>query len=82
MLSLARFNLFSQISYPVTPLLSGNMSAIINPLDGSAFIGPSISYSLADNWEIMINSQLFFGSKESEYGDYGKAVFARIKWAF
>jgi hypothetical protein len=82
MLSLGRYQLFAQTSYPFTPLLSGNIAGMLNPSDGSSFIGPSITYSLANNWEIMLNGQLFFGRKGTEYGDYGQAVYGRIKWAF
>jgi len=82
MLSYGRYNLFAQTSYPITPLLSGNISGMLNPCDGSSFIGPSLSYSIGNNWEIMANGQLFFGHSGTEYGDYGKAIYARIKWAF
>lgn len=82
MLSLGKYQLFGQISYPVTPLFSANVSTMINPCDGSSFLGPSLTYSLGNNWELMLNGQLFLGRKGTEYGDYGQAVYARIKWAF
>jgi len=82
MLSLSMFNLFGQVSYPFTPLFSGNFSAMLNPLDGSSFIGPAFTYSLGNNLELMVNGQLFFGESETEYGDFGKAIYGRIKWAF
>ncbi|WP_319503088.1 hypothetical protein [uncultured Draconibacterium sp.] len=82
MLSLGKYQLFGQISYPLTPLFSANMSTMLNPCDGSSFLGPSLTYSLGNNWELMINGQLFLGRKGTEYGDYGQAVYARIKWAF
>jgi hypothetical protein len=82
MLSVGRYQLFGQASYPFTPLLSGNFSAMLNPCDGSSFVGPSFTYSLADNWEVMLNGQLFFGDNGTEYGDYGQAVYGRIKWSF
>lgn len=82
MLSLAMYNLFAQTSYPVTPLFSASFSAMVNPTDWSSYIGPSLTYSLGNNWELMVNGQLFSGEEGTEYGDYGKAVFGRIKWAF
>lgn len=81
-LSAGMFNLFGQISYPFTPLLSGNLSSMINPSDGSSFLGPSLSYSLGNNLELMINGQLFLGKIGTEYGEFGKALYGRIKWAF
>ena len=82
MLSPAKFNLFAQFSQPITPLLAFNVASMLNPSDGSSFIGPSATYSLGDNWELMVNGQLFLGKKGTEYGDFGKFVFGRIKWAF
>ena len=82
MLSLGKYQLFGQVSFPFTPLLSGNFTSMLNPCDGSSFIGPALTYSLGDNWELMLNGQLFFGREGTEYGDYGQAVYARIKWAF
>ena len=82
MLSLAMYNLFGQVSFPITPIFSANFSGMINPIDGSSFIGPAVSYSLGNNLELMVNSQLFFGDEETEYGDYGKAIYGRLKWAF
>ncbi|WP_297086202.1 hypothetical protein [uncultured Draconibacterium sp.] len=82
MLSMGRYQLFSQVSYPLTPLFFVNLSAMLNPCDGSSFIGPDFSYSLADNWEIMLNGQFFFGRSGTEYGEYGQAIYARVKWAF
>ncbi|NOY96652.1 MAG: hypothetical protein GXO81_09825 [Chlorobi bacterium] len=82
MLSLARYSLFGQVSYPFTPLFSGDFMAIVNPSDHSYFLGPSLIYSLGNNLEVMLTGQLFFGEKETEYGDYGQAVFGRLKWSF
>lgn len=82
MLSSGMFNLFGQVSYPFTPLLSGNFSSMINPSDGSSFLGPSLSYSLGNNLELMVNGQLFLGKTGTEYGEFGKALYGRIKWAF
>lgn len=82
MLSFGRYNLFGQISYPFTPLFSGSFSSMLNPCDGSFFIGPTLTYSLSNNWELMVNGQLFFGDSGTEYGDYGKAIFGRVRWSF
>lgn len=82
MLSSGMFNLFGQISFPFTPLLSGDFSTMVNPSDGSSFLGPTLIYSLGNNWEIMVNGQLFLGKSGTEYGDFGKAIYGRIKWAF
>ncbi len=82
MLSFGMLELFGQVSYPFTPLFSGNFAAMLNPLDGSSFLGPAITYSLGNNWEVMLNGQLFLGRSGTEYGDYGQAIYGRLKWSF
>ena len=82
MLSPARCNLFGQLSYPFTPLFSGSFSGMLNPSDGSSYLGPSFTYSLGNNLELMATGQLFFGDEGTEYGELGKAVYGRLKWAF
>ncbi|WP_163708265.1 hypothetical protein [Mangrovibacterium lignilyticum] len=81
-LSLGKYELFGQCSYQITPLFTGDFSTIINPGDGSFYLGPAINYSLQTNLELMLAGQLFFGSKGSEYGDVGQLLFARLKWNF
>lgn len=82
MLSYGKYNLFGQTSYPITPLFSGNIAAMLNPCDGSSFIGPSLTYFIGNNWELMVNGQLFFGKSGTEYGDFGQAIYSRLKWSF
>jgi len=81
-LSPARCNLFGQLSYPFTPLFSGSFSGMLNPSDGSAYLGPSFTYSLGNNLELMATGQLFFGDEGTEYGELGKALYGRLKWSF
>jgi hypothetical protein len=81
-LSFARYSLFGQVSKPITPLLSGSFSGIVNPSDGSFYAGPSLVYSLQNNLELMLAGQLFFGSSGAEFGDIGQVAFGRLKWSF
>jgi hypothetical protein len=81
-LSVARYSLFGQISKPITPLFSGSFSGIVNPMDGSFYVGPTLTYSLLDNLELMLTGQLFFGKAETEFGDIGRLAYGRLKWSF
>ena len=81
-LSLARAELFGQVSYPFTPLLNGSFSGIINPCDHSFYVGPTFTYSLHNNLELMLTGQLFFGDEGTEFGDIGQLAFARLRWSF
>lgn len=81
-LSFARYSLFGQVAYPITPLFSGSFSGIVNPMDGSFYVGPVFTYSVLSNLELMITGQLFFGDEGTEFGDIGKLAFGRLKWSF
>jgi len=81
-LSEGRYELFAQVSKPITPLFSGSLAGIVNPLDGSFYVGPVLTYSLLNNLEIMLAGQLFFGDSGTEYGDIGQIAIGRLKWSF
>ncbi len=81
-LTLARASLFGQISYPISPLVTGNIAVIFNPYDLSAFSGPSVDISLRDDLYLMLMGQIFTGSLSSEYGGYGAIFYIRLKWSF
>lgn len=82
MLSPARWALFAQASRQLSPLVNASAAAIINPLDGSMFIGPTLTVSLGDELDLMFSSQAFFGEDGSEFGDYGSLWYLRFKWSF
>jgi hypothetical protein len=82
MLSLAKWSLFGQVSYPVTPLIHVDFSSIVNPGDGSFYLGPGGTLSITDNLDFFVMGQLFRGKRGTEFGDYGEAWFARLKWSF
>ena len=78
----ARTEILGQVSYPFTPLVNGGIAGIVNPLDQSFFFGPSFTFSLQDNLELLLMGQIFEGPKGTEYGDFGKLIYWRIKWSF
>ncbi|MCF8218844.1 MAG: hypothetical protein K9J21_07655 [Bacteroidales bacterium] len=78
----SKSEVFLQMSYPVTPLLHADISTIINPFDGSWFSGPTVTYSLGQNLDVMVTSQLFFGEENTEYGDVGQLYYLRLKYNF
>ncbi len=81
-MSMAKYSFFLQASYPITPLFKFSAASILNVEDGSLYVGPEITWSLSNNLELSFIGQLFFGDKKTEYGDTGKALSARLKWAF
>lgn len=80
--TLSMGQIFAQVSYPLTPLIQLDMSGIVNPFDGSFYLGPSVNFSLTEDVSLFLIAQTFFGERGSEYGDYGQMYFARISWNF
>lgn len=81
-LSNGRLELFSQLSYPLSPIIQADLSGIYNPYDHSYFVGPGISFSISDNMSFLVMSQVFQGKAGTEYGGFGSMLFSRIKWSF
>jgi len=81
-MALSKYAIFIQTSYPITPLFKLSATSFTNTEDGSFFVGPAVNWSISNNIDLMFSGQLFFGDHNTEYGDTGKALFARLKWAF
>jgi hypothetical protein len=83
-LSSGKFETFGQISYPINPLINLNIATIFNPVDKSAYIGPSANISLTDNIDLLFTAQILTGKEKSEYAYFGNTycLFGRLKWSF
>jgi hypothetical protein len=80
--TVAKYSVFGQISYPFSPLISGDLSGIFNPNDLSIFIGPNFNFSLSDNISLLLMSQIFIGDQGTEFGGMGSLIYLRLKWSF
>jgi hypothetical protein len=78
----ARYSLFGEIAYPISPLVRADLAGIFNPCDMSFYAGPSVDISLTSNISLLLIAQLFYGDEGTEYGDYGKFWYLRLKWSF
>lgn len=83
-LSIGKYEWFGQVSYPIGALLNLSGAAMINPVDWSMFVGPSVSVSLQNNLELFLTSQLMLGESGTEYAALGNlyALFGRLRWSF
>ena len=83
-LSIGKYELFGQVSYPIGTLLNVSGAAMLNPVDLSMFVAPAVSISLQDNLELYLTSQIMLGDAGTEYGAYGNlyALFGRLRWSF
>lgn len=65
-LAFTEYSIFSQVTYPITPLLNGTFSVIYYPKLKGYFLGPSIDYSLGDNLTFSFFVQSFSGKFPAE----------------
>ncbi|GAB4150500.1 MAG: hypothetical protein Fur0041_23110 [Bacteroidia bacterium] len=65
-----------------TPVL-GASAVMIYSTASNALIGvPSLTYSIADNWDLYLTGQLFFAEKNGSYETLGNTIFLRMKMSF
>jgi hypothetical protein len=81
-LSPAKHNVFLQSSGQLSPIINTSLAAMINPSDGSAFIGPTLDWSVVENFDILLAGQFFRGRPSTLYGDGGSFLFMRFKYSF
>ena len=82
LLSPAKWSLFQEFSYDISPLVRGSAFAIYNPDDRSIALVPSMTWSALTNVDIMVLGLIFSGAGQSEYGGLGKGLYVRGKWSF
>lgn len=82
LLSPARFSLFQEFAYDITPLIRASLFIIYNPDDQSYVIVPSLNMSVITNLDAYVTGLLFNGNKLTEFGDYGESIYFRVKYAF
>ncbi len=82
LLSPARWSVFQEFSYDISPLVRGGVFAIYNPTDHSFVIFPSLTWSVITDLDLSTFALLFSGDPGTEYGGGGRAVVARVRWAY
>jgi hypothetical protein len=82
LLSPARWSLFGEVSYDISPLIRGSVFAIHNPVDHSNVLVPSIAWSLVTNLDLTVLGLIFRGEPLTEFGGYGTSGYVRLKWSF
>jgi hypothetical protein len=81
-LSPAMHNLFFNVRGQITPVINLTLSSMVNPADGSWFVGPALDISVMQNFDVLLNAQLFRGDPMTLFGDGGSLLFGRLKYSF
>ncbi|HDL18948.1 MAG TPA: hypothetical protein ENH29_07825 [Bacteroidetes bacterium] len=82
MLSPARWSLFQEFTYDITPLVRGSVFGIFNPNDRSIVVLPSVTWSAATNLDMLLIGFLTAGDRFTEFGEFGNSLFIRFKYSF
>ena len=82
MLSPARWSIFQEFAYDLTPLLRASILGIFNPDDRSALLMPSCTWSVAANLDLLLTGYATFGDSSTAWGDQGNTLFVRLKYSF
>ncbi|HEX9974042.1 MAG TPA: hypothetical protein VGD14_18365 [bacterium] len=82
MLSPARWSIFQEIAYDIHPLFRGTIFGILNPDDKSSVVMPSITWSVVTNFDLLVIGYYTFGDPLTEWGNWGNAIFTRLKYSF
>lgn len=85
-----KYNGFVTLSYPITPLLNSSLAVIYGYGPHLLLINPTLTYSIVENWDIMLTAQLFFSEfpeltpngLENKYQNLSNSVFLRLQWSY
>ena len=80
--NLAKEYVAASVGRAITPLMVGALYALVNLDDQSALVGPSLSYSLAENLELAASTYFFIGANDTEFGAQEHVFFASLQWYF
>ncbi len=82
MLSPARWSIYQEFAYDITPLTRATLFGIFNPDDHSLIVVPMLSQSLRTNLDLLLIGFLPSGGQNSEFGVYGRSINLRLKYSF
>ena len=82
LLSPAKWSLYQEFAYDLTPLTRASIFGIWNPNDNSAIMVPSVSRSLAADVDLLLIGLFASGSNGSEFGETGSSAFLRLKFSY
>jgi len=82
-ISFTSLSFFTQLTYPVSPLINASFSAMYFPKIKAYYLGPGLSYSLADELDFSVFLQYFKGDFQAGSAKQEIAMaFIRFKYSF
>jgi hypothetical protein len=78
-----KWNLMALVSKEITPLTHGSLTFAYSPNGNLLIFVPSLTYSIASNWDIDLIGQTFFAKTPLHtFGNLGNVAYFRLKWSF
>lgn len=78
----ARWSLYAEAARDAGPLVHLDLAGILNPGDGSWYLGPTATWSAASDLDVSASALEFGGRAGTEFGDDGRLLMARLQWSF
>lgn len=77
------YSFFGQVVYPFTPIFTGGLALIYSPSEANTlFINPTLTYSIAQNWDLDLIGQVSYSNIADKYQSLVKVYYMRIKFSF
>jgi hypothetical protein len=80
------WSFFSNLSYPITPLINASFATIYYPEWKGFYLGPSLDVSLSNNFDLSLIVQYFSAVFDNPYGSGSRENyifgFLKFKWSF
>lgn len=70
------------VSFPITPLLTANLSVIASPSDEIYFFVPGLTLSLAENLDFLLTAQILRSKALDPIMPTPNLLYGRFKWSF
>lgn len=81
-LSFSDWSVLSTLSYPIGMRHQLSFAGFYYPSESAVFFSPNYSYSVAQNLDLTLLSQVFIASKGSLFANAGTTFAALVKWSF
>ena len=79
----AKYNLIVTASKQFSPVLNGSLALIYSPQINLFVIAPTLSYSLATNWDADLIIQSYFANNiNNKFDVLGNSLNFRVRWSF
>jgi hypothetical protein len=79
---LSNFSYFVSAGYPVTPLLTGSLSAILNPHNKVYILIPSLDFNALQNLDLSVIAQIIAFKSQPDNFSSVSMWFFRVKYSF